>query len=194
MLAKEAIAVAPWHSGPRQAIVQIDQGELQARLIKGTARQSDFEQLHQSITEWIATNPSDWSIREGAGECLLGLGAFDPSQIGLAAVHFEEAIKRHPSEDWLYLQGAIAYWLMGDLERAKELTAEATRLDSLTPHWDQKIGMARVLWPTFSPKAGIGPEKWVRPASDPASQPDYCEGEPALRLLRKLLKMDNEGA
>ncbi len=186
----EVERIAPHYPEIGQQRVAIEWESLRSRLGRGNS--VDATSLEAAIKNWIAKNPRDWNAHRIAGDVYFELAAHDPRFLVNAQEHYEAAISKHPSEPWLPLQASVAAWFAQDLPRARAWLDRAESLDEATPHWDHKLGMARVLWPTWT-NVPAGKEKLkIRPASDPASPPDNCEGEPARKLLRTLLDKDSE--
>ncbi len=188
-LAEETVVQAPYSREPLRAVVQGKHQLLMERLAKGQSHQEELAELYAALARWLERSPHDWSMRANAGETIMSLTPYTRTELPKAIRFWEEAIERHPTEAWLPLQAAIACWLNQDLARSKEFLARAEELNERNPHWDHKLGMARVYWPTLNDRGNVPKELMVRPASDPASPPDFCEGEPARQTLRKLLQM-----
>ena len=155
-----------------------------------SARREWEETMLAMRSEFLSRDPGHALAYGECGRAALRMAAAEKSPearkqwLELANEDFGRGALAFAASVEAQLQGAVASFLAGDVERAKRFCRRAIEVDGITPHADRKIKAAEIFWP----------KNLENPQSIPAESrlgpnQDLVRGEPALATLRRSLSL-----
>ncbi len=116
----------------------------QAIANRGKLEAASLEKFRMASEKYVACDKQNWESSTQQGHWAMDLAAFDRSWLKVAERGYRRAIDRYPSDVEVLLQAALASFLHGEYQVAREILSEAESIDEQSPHLDRKLAAGLV--------------------------------------------------